>query len=282
MPDSTYADVASLISNIYEGAFYTLRAQNLLVRTVSNFRENSGMSPRKGSKYGAANVRAVSEGEDVTATAFNRTTLSTLTPARYADQILVTDERIATDPQNVQADAALEMGAAFAEYVDQALAADFANLSGGSLGVADSALGWAHILRARAMLQNAKVPAPYYCALHPYQWLRLLESAALSGTELKAAPQFQDTLVSSYFVASLIGGVTFVVSPNLPVSADNATGAMYSPLALAYDERRAFNLRPQRDESREAFELNFSLWFGHGVWRPEAGVKLVGLATLPS
>lgn len=52
-------------------------------------------------------------------------------------------------------------------------------------------------------------------------------------------------------MASLIGGVTFVVSPNLAVADDNATGAMYSPLALAYDERRPFNLRPQRDESRE-------------------------------
>ncbi len=279
---SRYADIATLVEDIYEGAYFTLRANNLLVRTVSAFTENSGMTPRKATVYGAANVRAFAEGAEVTATAFNRTLLSTLTPSRYADQVILTDERIATDPQNVRADVALEMGAAFAEYVDAQIAADFANLTGGSFGTADSALTWAHILRARAALHNAKVPSPYFCALHPYQWLRLVESAALSGTELTQAPAFQDSLVSTYFVASLIGGVTFVVSPNIAVDDDNAVGAMYSPLALAYDERRAFNLRPERDESREALELNFSLWFGHGVWRPTMGIKLIGLATLPS
>lgn len=279
---STYTAIATLVEEIYEGAYFTLRANNLLVRTVTAFTENSGMAPRKASVYSAANVRPFAEGADVTATAFNRTLLSTLTPARYADQVIVTDERLATDPQNVRADVALEMGAAFAEFVDAQIASDFDSLTGGSFGTADSALTWAHILRARALLHNAKVPSPYFCALHPYQWLRLVESAALSGTELQQAPAFQDSLVSTYFVASLIGGVTFVVTPSIAVTANNAIGAMYSPLALAYDERRAFNLRPQRDESREALELNFSLWFAHGVWRPQMGVKLIGLATLPS
>ncbi|PJF30844.1 MAG: hypothetical protein CUN51_06570 [Candidatus Thermofonsia Clade 1 bacterium] len=279
---SKYSDIAALIEDIYEGAYFTLRANNALVRTVTVFSENRGMAPRKATLYSAANVRPFGEGDSVTATAFNRTALSTLTPARYADQVILTDQRIATDPQDVRVDVALEMGAAFAEFVDAKIASNFADLTGGSFGALDSALTWAHVLRARALLHNAKVPAPYFCALHPYQWLRLVESAALSGTELQQAPAFQDALVSTYFVASLIGGVTFVVTPSIAVEDDNAVGAMYSPLALAYDERRAFNMRPQRNEAREALELNFSLWFAHGVWRPSMGVKLIGLATLPS
>jgi hypothetical protein len=279
---SKYSDIAALIEDIYEGAYFTLRANNALVRTVTVFSENRGMAPRKATLYSAANVRPFGEGDSVTATAFNRTALSTLTPSRYADQVILTDQRIATDPQDVRVDVALEMGAAFAEFVDAKIASNFADLTGGSFGALDSALTWAHVLRARALLHNAKVPAPYFCALHPYQWLRLVESAALSGTELQQAPAFQDALVSTYFVASLIGGVTFVVTPSIAVEDDNAVGAMYSPLALAYDERRAFNMRPQRNEAREALELNFSLWFAHGVWRPSMGVKLIGLATLPS
>ncbi|MFQ3536754.1 MAG: hypothetical protein SNJ58_12850 [Aggregatilineales bacterium] len=279
---SKYADIAALVEDIYEGAYFTLRANNALVRTVTAFSENRGMAPRKAAIYSAANVRPFDEGDSVTATAFNRTALSTLTPARYADQVILTDQRIATDPQDVRTDVALEMGAAFAEFVDAKIASNFPDLTGGSFGAPGSALTWAHILRARALLHNAKVPAPYFCALHPYQWLRLVESAALSGTELQQAPAFQDALVSTYFVASLIGGVTFVVTPSIAVEAENAIGALYSPLALAYDERRAFNMRPQRNEAREALELNFSLWFAHGVWRPMMGVKLIGLATLPS
>lgn len=279
---SKYSDIAALVEDIYEGAYLTLRANNALVRTVTVFDQNRGMAPRKATVYSAADVRPFGEGDSVTATAFNRTALSTLTPARYADQVILTDQRIESDPQDVRADVALEMGAAFAEFVDAKIASNFADLTGGSFGAADSALTWAHILRARALLHNAKVPAPYFCALHPYQWLRLVESAALSGTELQQAPAFQDALVSTYFVASLIGGVTFVVTPSIAVTSDNAVGAMYSPLALAYDERRPFNMRPQRNEAREALELNFSLWFAHGVWRPTLGVKLIGLATLPS
>jgi len=279
---SRYSDISTLVEDIYAGAFFTLRSNNLLVRTVTTFRDSGSMTPRKASSYGAANVRAFAEGDDVTPTAFNRTLVSTLTPARYADQVLLTDERIASDTENVRADAALEMGAAFAEFIDTKIATNFASLTGGSIGTAGQALTWANIMRARALLHNNKVPGPYYCALHPYQWLRLVESAAISGAELKEAPRARDALVSSYFVASLIGGVTFVVSPSIEVASNNATGAMYAPQALAYDERKAFNLRPQRDESREAYELNFSLWFAHGVWRPAAGVKLIGLATLPS
>lgn len=279
---SKYSDIAALVEDIYEGAYLTLRANNALVRTVTVFDQNRGMAPRKATVYSAADVRPFGEGDSVTATAFNRTALSTLTPSRYADQVILTDQRIESDPQDVRADVALEMGAAFAEFVDAKIASNFADLTGGSFGAADSALTWAHILRARALLHNAKVPAPYFCALHPYQWLRLVESAALSGTELQQAPAFQDALVSTYFVASLIGGVTFVVTPSIAVASDNAVGAMYSPLALAYDERRPFNVRPQRNEAREALELNFSLWFAHGVWRPALGVKLIGLATLPS
>lgn len=281
MTQSRYSDVVSLLNDIYEGAYFVLRSNNLLVRTVTVFQDNAGMSPRKSSMYGAANPRAVSEGEDVTATPFNRTLLTTLTPSRYADQVVLTDERIATDSQNVRADAAMEMGSAFAEFVDQQIAGDLTSLTGGTVGTAGTALTWANILRARALLQNSKVPGPYYCALHPYQWLRLVESAAISGSELKAAPGFQDTLVSTYFVASILGGVTFVVSPSIPTSGNDATGALYSPMALAYDERRPFNMRPERDESRESWEVNFSLWFGHGLWRPALGVKLIGLATLP-
>lgn len=276
-----YSDITTLVNDIYEDAFYTLRADNLLVRTVTVLRAG-GMAPRNVTEYGEANPREVAEGADVTPTKFERELLNTLSPARHADQFFLSDQRMATDPESVRDDAASELGASFANYVDTKIATNFSQLTGGTIGSAGGTLTWASILRARATMQNNKIPGPYWCALHPFQWERLVEAATINGTEISDAPNFQDALVSSYFISSTLGGVTFVISPNIAVSSNNATGAMYARSAIAFDERKAFNIRPQRDESREGVELNASLWFAHGKWRPIAGVQLVGLATLPS
>jgi hypothetical protein len=275
---SRYADVSSLINDIYEGSYFTLRTNNRLVRTVSVL-SGSGMAPRKATINASSNPREVSEGDDVTPTQFNKTLLATLTPARHADQFLITDQRIETDSDNVRQDASIELGGGFAEYVDTKLATLFTSLTGGAVGAGGSALTWATIFQARTLLEVNKVPGPYFCALNPYGWYDLVNAATLAGTELKDAPGFQDALVNTYFTSTIVGGVTFVVTPDIAINTNVAIGAMYSPMALAYDERKAFNIRPQRDESREAWELNASLWFGYGVWRANMGVKITHDAT---
>lgn len=275
-------DITSFIQDMYEPAYITVKAQNLLVGTVRVFSDTMGMNSRKATEYGTLNPRSAGEGEDVTPTKFDRSLLATLTPGRVADQVDLTDQRITTDPQNVRADVAMEMGAATANKVDTDLASNFGSLTGGTIGTTGGTITLTSIARARAVQQVNKVPGPYYCALHPYQWLRLYESATANGATFGMAPAFQDRLVQNYFVTSLLGDVIFVVTPNIAVSSNNATGGLYNSLALAYDERKPFNIRPQRDESREAWELNYSIWYAHGVWRANWGVQLIGLATLPS
>lgn len=278
-----YADIASITNDIYEGALFTLRTQNLLVRTVTVFRDSSGMAPRKVSEYAASNPREVAEGEDVTPTQFDRTLLATLTPARHADMFLLTDQRVRSDSQNVRLDAALELGSSFAYNVDENIASAFGDLTGGTIGTAGGTITWTDLISARSMLQALKVPGPYWAVLHPYQWAALVTSALATGASITNAPGFQDALVSSFFVSNILGGVRFVISPAVKVDANgDAVGAMYSSLALAYDERLPFNIRPQRDESREATELNASMWYAYGVWSPKRGIKLVGDASTPS
>lgn len=278
-----YADITSLINDIHSGALFVLRQQNLLVRTVTVFRDTAGMAPRKNSEYGAANPREAGEGEDVTPTKFDRSALSTLTPARHADQFFLSDQRVATDDQNVAVDGALELGASFAQYVDGKIATNFTSLTGGTIGTAGGTLTWSKLIAGRSLMQGLKVPGPYWCALHPYQWNHLVQEAATPGTSITAAPGLQDALVASYFVTNILGGVYFVITPSIEVDADSdAIGAMYSSLALAYDERKAFNTRPERDESREGVEVNASMWFAHGTWAPARGIKLIGDATTPS
>jgi hypothetical protein len=283
MAQTRYADIASLLNNIYEGALFTLRQQNLLVPTVTVFRDTAGMMPRKNSQYGAASVRSLTEGEDVTSTQLTRTALSTLTPARFGDQFFVTDERIASDDHNIRADAALEMGAAFAQYVDQTISDQFTSLTGGTIGTAGSTLLWADMIEARAMMHTLKVPGPYYCALHPYQWMHLVKSAVASSGEVRGAPQFNDRIVQNYFVSTILADVTFVITPSIDVDVlDDAIGAMYNIQALAYDERTPFTIEVERDSSRGGWELNASLRYAVGTWAPARGIKLVGDAATPS
>lgn len=280
---SRWADITSITNDIYEGALFTLRQQNLLARTVTVFRDTAGMQPRKITEYGVANPRQVAELEDVTPTRFDRNLLNTLTPHRHADMFLLSDERVATDAQNVRADAALELGASFAQDVDEQIATLFGSLTGGTIGTAAGTITWAKLIGARSLMQGLKIPGPYWCAIHPYQWAHLVTSALATGAEIANAPGFQDALVNSYFTSTILGGVTFVVTPSIAVDDEaDAVGAMYSPMAMAYDERRAFSIELERDASRQGTELNASMWYAYGVWAPTRGIALVGDATTPS
>jgi hypothetical protein len=283
---STYnPDIVSLIDNIHEAALFTLRQQSILVRTVTVFSDNDGMEPRDVTEYGSANPRSLGEGEDVTPTNFNRSVLTTLTPERHGDQFVLTDQRIRTDYQNVASDAAMELGSSFATYVDEKIATNFSSLTGGTVGAAGSALTWSNIYDARAKMGANNVPMGpqgYFCALHDYQWNDLVQASLTSGAQILRSDRFQDSLIVNYYTTTIMAGVTFVVTSSIAIDADDdAVGAMYSPRAMAYDERMAFTIEPQRDSSRQATELNANLWFAHGTWRPIEGVQIISDATSP-
>lgn len=273
---STYSTVSTLINDIYNAAEYELTESNLLVRTVKTFGNVMGMAPRKVSQYDGANPREAGEGEDITPTILDRNLLATLTPARHADNFLLTDERVETDPQDVRADAAQILGSSFGQYVDTKIAGLFSSLTAGTVGSAGGTITWDNIADAYSILKDGKVPGPYWCALHPFHWNKLRKVAG-SAIMVSAAPQFQDRLTSDYFMTSMFGDLYFVITANI-TKGTAAVGGMYSPMALAYDERKAFNIRPQRDESREAWELNASLWFAYGTWDAARGVQMIGTA----
>lgn len=281
---STYASVSTLITDVYEAALFTLRAQSVLTATLTVYTDQMGMQPRKITAYNAGNVRQVGEGEAVTPTAFNKSLLSTLTPQRYADNYLLTDERIRTDSDGVRQDAALDLGASFAEYVDTTIAAGFSSLTGGTIGAGLGTVTMSQVFAARAKLQQAKVRGPYYCVLGAGQWYHL---AAQNGTAVSStftrALLFQDRLVENYFTTPAMGDVVFVTSPVISgAGLGTAYGALYAPIALAYDEREAFFIEPQRNANRGAWELNANLRFATGTWRPIAGVQLISTDIIPT
>lgn len=273
---SRYADISSVINPIYEGSLATLRESNLLVPTVTMFNAQ-GMSPRKVTTHTSANVRSVAEGEDVTPTQFSKSVLQTLTPARYADQFLLTDEMIASDWENARAMASNELGSAFAEKVDTYIGSLFSSLTGGTVGAALGTITWSNLAAARAKLHQGKVRGPYVCVLGAGQFYYLVNNGGSVDSSFTRAQAFNDRLVNNYFVSPVLSDVTIVVSANITGSGGGtAYGAMYAPQALAYDERQAFTIEPERDASRGAWELNASMRFAYGVWRAVAGVQLIG------
>lgn len=274
---TTLGLIESLQDPIRAGSLVTLRERNLLVPTVTVFRDTVGMDPRKVATRGTAKPRQVAEGEDITPTRFDKSDLSTLTPVIVRDQFLVTDQRVASERESIRDAAVMELGGAIAEYVDEVMAALFTSLTGGTIGSGGGTIGWNHIMQARAKLQQNKVMGPYFCTLGAGQWYHLAYNGGSVDSSFTRATAFADRLVNNYFQSMLIGDVTFVVTANVSGGGGGtAYGAMYSREAMAYDERKAFSIEFQRDASREATELNASLWYAAGTWRPTSGIQLVG------
>ena len=62
---------------------------------------------------------------------------------------------------------------------------------------------------------------------------------------------------------------------DVPQNYDDAVGGMWSRDGIAMDIRTQPYIEPERDASRRGTELNLSATYGHGVWRPTFGIKLI-------
>lgn len=278
-----FTAVAAYAGTIYEGALYTLRETVSVMPSVTTFGDVSGFAPRIGKQYGSVTFASVAETADLTAQKFDPSNLSTLTPGEFGAQVMLTDQRVESDPEGVAADAAFELGLGAADYIDAALCTDFASFTGGTVGGTGTTLAWSSIAAARAIMKYNKVPGPYFCTVHPYQWHHLVKEAATNGgATFNPAPGFSEQILRQWLVSSLFGDVTFIVSANVPIGGTTGSAGMYSRLALAYDQRRGLRIEPQRDASFRHTELNATLGFAHGVWAPTRGVLVLSLANTPS
>ena len=98
-------------------------------------------------------------------------------------------------------------------------------------------------------------------------------SATVGRPAAQQSPQTPETTTA---------GINIFVSTNVPISGTDAYAALFSPAALVYDQRRAVRLERERDASRRAWELNLSVVYGQGTWRPKFGVQGIFDNTAPS
>jgi len=285
--NTTFADISARVNDIIEDSLAVARMANVLAPTVTNL-SATGMFVRKVNEYNAVTFAATGENDVTSPQVFSKDALSSLTPAIYTSAVLLTDARVASDFDGKTASASAEFGAASATHVDNAIADLFVSSTGGTVGAAGTVLTWKHITAAYARLVNQGAPAgaPVFCALHPFQWHRLLSAATLAGATVSVSPMFQDrmTAAPNFFNVPAFQGVTFVITNAVDINgSDDAYGCLYVPQAFAVDTRRAFDIEPERkpDVGGGATQLNASMIYASGVWRSAFAVAILSDAATP-
>jgi len=282
---NTYSDVSAIANAVQEDAIFVIREAGLMQSLITVFRDMSGLNPRKGYKYNQASASDIGEADDLTSDAFTPSEDQTLTPSEIGLQFFLTDSRMESDlPENIRTDAAQELGFAATDKIEGDLLAEMANLTGGTIGTAGSAITWGYVAAGIAVARyiNKANSVPLACVLHGYQWSVLSKSATVAGATIAAvAPSFQDELTRSGYVAQFMGVPMYQVHA-APDTGIDFTGGIFPRSAIAIDWRRAIRVEPERDASRRGVELNMSAVYAHGVWRPDRGVKMIFDAATPT
>lgn len=273
--ESTYAGIAGLVANIYDIAVMSAQEGNAIAPFVTVFNQ-TGSAPRIFGAYSGGTFAAVAEDADMSAQAFNSSASGTITPATYGSQILLTERRIASDPANAQAEAGQYLGETASAHIDTNLAGVFASLTGGTVGTAGGTLTWANILRAQAYLRTNKVFGRYTVVVHPVQWYYLTSASSGVPTFIDN-PNLKESVINGFYQASF-GNMDFLADANI-ASGTAAVAGMFAKPAIVLDMRRPFTINPQWDASYSGsggWELNSSMEYGYGVYRPIYGVKMIG------
>ena len=278
---STVSSLSSYFNNIFEDAVFAVQEQTLATRLATTYTNGRGDQTRTLSEYSTISFASVGETEDYSnPTVFDKTALATLTPGELMAQYLLTDRRLETDPQDARQDASTNLGLAAADKMDSDIFGNFSSLTGGTVGAAGSTMIWGYLFAAQSILRASKVPGPYYAVLHPFHWHDLAKTSAVSST-ITNAPNFQDEVMRNWYVGS-VAGMNIFYSSNCPTSSTDAYSAVFARPALAFDLRRDFRIEPERDASKRAWELNASMLYAHGVWRPLWGVQIIADASTPT
>ncbi len=271
--------LSGFVNSIWDDALLTAREQSVMANLVTTFADASGLALRKNAYYRGGTVATLAESADLSSTVFDPAVLSTLTPQQFGVQYFITDLRIESDPFGVRQDAALDLGQLMATYVDTRLCETGGSLTGGTVGTAGGTITWANIFNAQTKLRAAFAPQPYIAVVRPEQWYFLANTLA-AGQTVTNSPALQDNIANNWFVGNAYG-INFYVDANI-TAGTAAKGFMFSRQALALDVRRAPRIEVQRDASRGGggYELNATLVFAYGNWRPAFGIQMIGTSTI--
>ena len=283
---NTASDISTLALAMQEDAIFVERSTNFIQNLITVYRDASGINTRKNFQYGTATVNQVAETDDLTSQAFTPSVLQTLTPYEFGAQFFVTDLRAETDsPDNIRTDGARELGFAAASKVEADVLQLFPSLTGGTIGQSGTAMSWGLLFAAatatRVSIKNQA--APLYAVLHEYQWHALAKAVSPAANSLVSYnPQFTESVIASWYRGKIAGVEVFVTPNSAMISGSDIYGAVFARDALALDWRRPIRVEGERDASRRGTEMNLSMVYAKGVWRPTFGCQIITSATAPT
>lgn len=287
MPLNLYSDLSGIAQTIQDLAIHVVREEATMLNLVQVFDDRTGGNPRVGHKYNQGTAKTLSEGDDMTSSAFTPSTDQTLTPGIIGDQYFITDLRAESDaPENIIRDASLELGYEATDRIQSDLVGDMASLTGGTVGAAGTTITWGYVAAgiAQARYKNKSALKPLSCVIHGYQAAVLAKTASVAGaTSIAQAPAFTEQVSRQGLTQAFVFmGVPIYQVFATPDSSDDFTGGVFPREALGMDWRQRIRIRSQRDESRLGAEFNMSGVYAHGVWRPLRGVKMIFDASAPT
>ncbi len=282
--ESTYALISDVLPAIWEAALDYAKAGFIMPSLVKTFTDYNGMVTRNVSEYVETGVTDnLGEVADLTTTAFDRALLTTLTPKEIGKQFIITDRRVDTDTEDVFADAARDIGYVMGKKLEQDLLGVFPSFTLTPVGAKASAFDMGKVMAARAILEANNVPGPYTLVLHPYQYLDIYNT--FTALASPASLSVRDEISRSYYVTQY-ADLTIAVSnlPTITTDGDGtwATAALFSRDAIALDIRRGFRIEPERNASLRSTELNATMIYAVGAWRPTWGIEIWSDATTPA
>ena len=282
MAVSTVSSMNSLFSSIYEDALFVAREANIMTSLVRNYSATGWMNRVIGI-YPTLSAASVGENVDYSnATEFTKTALATLTPGEVIAQVVLTDRRIDTDPDNARVDAAQELGNAIATKIDTDLASSFSSFTTDKGDGAGSAASIANFAAAISVLRNNKAPMPIYAVVHPYHWHDIWIELGQPAANQSLLGDVANQALKDFYVGRWVN-VQWFTNANIAVDgSDDAISGVFNPQAIGFDVRKAPTLEPERDASLRAWELNMSAGYGYGVIRTTFGVKFTADATEPT
>jgi len=237
-----------------------------------NIRKGKGQSTVNVPYFNIVTANVLTEGIDMVTAETMQDTNVQVTLNEVGAKIILTDVALEDDKEELQSIGGTMLGNAVAKKQDTDLLALF---SGGTNSVcaAGTTLTMGHLAAAKALLlgnaesSGGPAPMPYTIVLHPFQTLDLVDVLTPIVPNLAAASQswqspginFSEEVLRNYQIARIFG-MNIIEDGNISISTgDDATGGVFSTGdqgAIILVTSRDWDVRPERDESLRAWELN--------------------------
>lgn len=278
---SKVSDLNNLWAQIFEDAIFVAREVNLMSALVTGYTAE-GMATRSIPIYPSLTAQETVEGVDYSnATLWEKTLQAIFTPKIIKTQVILTDERLMSDPDGARNDAAIEMGGAISTKIDEDLCALFPNFTTDK-GTAGSALTIRRCAAGLAVLRNNKVRGAMNVVLHPFGWHAVWVELGQPTANQAFLGEVANQAMRDYGVGNFLAA-SWYTDANISVDgSDDAVSAVFTREALALDTRSTPEIEPERDASLPGWELNGRARYAVGTRRANYGVKLTHDAAEPS